>query len=100
AMSRCSCAAGHEWQAVRGLGANSGSAMSCPVCGAPATMESLGAPQPIAAVIRKLCENLIAASGTNLAGLVIYGSLARARYRPGRSDINLLVLLHDVSGRV
>jgi hypothetical protein len=32
-----------------------------------------------------------------LAGLVIYGSLARGRYHPGKSDINLIVLLRDIS---
>jgi hypothetical protein len=56
-----------------------------------------GAPAPVAAALDRLKDELTAAAGTNLAGLVLYGGLARGRYRPGKSDINLIVLLHDAS---
>jgi hypothetical protein len=54
-------------------------------------------PAPVAAALARLKEELTRAAGNNLAGLILYGGLARGRYRPGKSDVNLLVLLHDVS---
>jgi hypothetical protein len=36
-------------------------------------------------------------AGDNLLGVVLYGGLARGRYVPGSSDINIVVLLHDAS---
>ncbi|MCI0638526.1 MAG: hypothetical protein L0Y72_02040 [Gemmataceae bacterium] len=60
-------------------------------------MDKLGATPEIAAALAHFQEDLIAAAGKNLAGLILYGGLARGRYRPGKSDINVVVLLHDVS---
>src|SRR5436853_1071138 len=55
------------------------------------------APPEIRAAIAGLSDDLARAAGTNLAGLILYGGLARGRYRPGKSDINLVVLLNDTS---
>lgn len=56
-----------------------------------------GAPPAIAAALTRLKDELVRAAGTNLAGLLLYGGLARGRYRPGKSDINVVVLLNEVS---
>jgi hypothetical protein len=56
-----------------------------------------GAPAAVAAALDRLTRELTAAAGQNLAGLILYGGLARGRYRPGKSDINVVVLLHDAS---
>jgi hypothetical protein len=55
------------------------------------------APPAIAAALDRLKDELTRTAGKNLAGLVLYGGLARGRFRPGQSDVNVLVLLHDVS---
>jgi len=54
-------------------------------------------PTSVTAALDLLTEELRSAAGSNLAGLILYGGLARGRYRPGRSDVNVLVLLHDAS---
>ena len=56
-----------------------------------------GAPAAVAAALDRLKDELTAAAGRNLAGLILYGGLARGRFRPGKSDINVIVLLHDAS---
>jgi hypothetical protein len=56
-----------------------------------------GAPAEIAAEIDRLTNALTQAAGPNLAGLILYGGLARGRFRPGNSDVNVVVLLHDAS---
>ncbi|HMF13642.1 MAG TPA: hypothetical protein VKE94_15090 [Gemmataceae bacterium] len=55
------------------------------------------APPGVAASLRRLKDDLGRAAGANLAGLILYGGLARGRYRAGRSDVNVVVLLNDVS---
>lgn len=37
------------------------------------------------------------AAGDNLLGLILYGGLARGRYNPDTSDINIVVVLRDAS---
>lgn len=64
---------------------------------AAVSLDHLDAPPEIRAAIAQLSDDLAGAAGTNLAGLVLYGGLARGRYRPGKSDINLVVLLNDTS---
>ena len=54
-----------------------------------------GVTPQIAAALTSLKDELSAAAGKNLAGLILYGGLARGRYRPGKSDINIVVLLHE-----
>ena len=54
-------------------------------------------PPDVAAALDELGTALRAAAGENLLGLVLYGGLARGRYNPETSDINLVVLLGDAS---
>ena len=61
------------------------------------SLEGLDAPPEIRARISDLREELVAAAGANLRGIILYGGLARGRYRPGKSDINLVVLIGDAS---
>jgi hypothetical protein len=56
-----------------------------------------GAPASIVAAIEKLKDELVRTAGKNLVGLILYGGLARGRYRPGKSDVNVVVLLEDAS---
>jgi hypothetical protein len=56
-----------------------------------------GAPADVAAALDRLKDELARAAGQNLAGLILYGGLARGRYRPGKSDVNVIVLLNDAS---
>lgn len=61
--------------------------------------ELIEAPAEVADALESLRGNLIATAGDKLAGLVVYGSVARGRFRAGQSDVNLLVLLRDTSRR-
>src|SRR5262245_60889076 len=54
-------------------------------------------PANVAAALKRMRDDLASAAGANLAGLILYGGLARGRYRAGKSDVNVIVLLHDVS---
>ena len=60
-------------------------------------LEGLDAPPAIRDAISRLADDLARAAGANLAGLILYGGLARGRYRAGKSDINVVVLLGDTS---
>jgi hypothetical protein len=93
------CPAGHEWQnGDVGTAATFGRSLACPMCGAAPTLESLGAPPATAAALGRLRDDLKGMAGANMAGLILYGGLARGRYHPGKSDVNLVVLLRDASG--
>lgn len=48
-------------------------------------------------MLERLRQDISRAAGTNLAGLILYGGLARGRYRPSSSDVNVVVLLSDTS---
>lgn len=61
------------------------------------SLDHLDAPPDVRAAIAQLSDDLTSAAGANLAGLILYGGLARGRYRPGKSDINVAVLLDDTS---
>jgi hypothetical protein len=56
-----------------------------------------GAPAAVAAALERLKVELTTTAGENLAGLILYGGLARGRFRPGKSDVNVVVLLRDAS---
>ena len=56
-------------------------------------------PTEIASALEQLVQDLRAQAGANFAGLVVYGGLARGRYRPGRSDVNVIVLLNNPDGK-
>ena len=47
--------------------------------------------------IRTLARDLESSLGDRLVSLVLYGSLARGTHVPGRSDVNLLLIVTDAS---
>jgi predicted nucleotidyltransferase len=49
------------------------------------------------AALERLASRLEALLGEDLVALVLYGSAARGDFAPGRSDINLLLILADAS---
>lgn len=59
-----------------------------------------GAPDVVAQTLQTLIGDLRAGAGPQFAGLVLYGGLARGHYRPGRSDVNVVVLLRRVDACV
>jgi predicted nucleotidyltransferase len=61
------------------------------------SLESLKITPEVRNALERLREDISSAAGTNLAGLILYGSLARGRYRAGKSDVNVVVLLSDTS---
>lgn len=46
---------------------------------------------------RRFAREMEALFGADVASVVLYGSAARGEYRPGVSDLNLLVLLRDLA---
>lgn len=61
------------------------------------SLESLNIAPEARSALERLGEDISIAAGTNLTGLILYGSLARGRYRPGKSDVNIVVLLGDTT---
>jgi hypothetical protein len=61
-------------------------------------LQALNLPAQVTAALDRMCAELSRAAGPNLAGVVLYGGLARGRYRPGRSDVNVVVLLREATG--
>jgi hypothetical protein len=59
-----------------------------------------GAPTAVTAALDALALALQAQAGSAFAGLVLYGGLARGRYRAGRSDVNVVVLLNKADRAV
>jgi hypothetical protein len=59
-----------------------------------------GAPAAVSAALDDLATALPAAAGADFAGLVLYGGLARGRFREGRSDVNVVVLLRRADAGV
>ncbi|HYU35507.1 MAG TPA: nucleotidyltransferase domain-containing protein [Thermoanaerobaculia bacterium] len=47
--------------------------------------------------LERLVRQLREAAGPNLLGIALYGSLAKGRYTPGVSDINVLVVVADAN---
>lgn len=45
--------------------------------------------------LERLVRQLREAAGPNLLGIALYGSLAKGRYTPGVSDINVLIVVAD-----
>jgi hypothetical protein len=56
------------------------------------------APPAVVTALERLTDDLTRTAGLNLAGLILYGGVARGRYRPGKSDVNVVVLLREMSG--
>ncbi|MBI1271718.1 hypothetical protein GC174_14920 [bacterium] len=57
----------------------------------------LNVPSPVEQSLQELVESLKQGAGDNLQSVIIYGSIARGHFRPGASDVNLVILLKDVS---
>jgi Nucleotidyltransferase domain len=56
-------------------------------------------PAEVAAAVRALRDELSKSAGDNLDALVVYGGVARGRYRPGKSDVNVVVVLKEAGTR-
>ena len=54
-------------------------------------------PDSIRAGVDRFCERLQNALGDQLVSIVLYGGLAEGEYSPGHSDVNVMVVLKDVS---
>jgi hypothetical protein len=54
-----------------------------------------GLPGHINTALQTLATALATEAGADFAGLILYGGAARGRYRAGRSDVNVVVLLHQ-----
>ena len=58
-----------------------------------------GAPENIVLALKTLATDLSEQAGINFAALILFGGLARGRYRAGRSDVNVVVLLHNANAQ-
>ncbi|HEX9709451.1 MAG TPA: nucleotidyltransferase domain-containing protein [Candidatus Thermoplasmatota archaeon] len=58
-------------------------------------MGELRLPENVRASLATLVADLERAAGPTLVGVVLYGGLARGRYRPGQSDVNVLIVLRE-----
>jgi predicted nucleotidyltransferase len=61
------------------------------------SLKSLNIAEEVRRALERFREDITSAAGENLSGLILYGSLARGRYRPGKSDVNVAVLLRDTT---
>jgi predicted nucleotidyltransferase len=60
-------------------------------------LEQVGAPAEIRTALDRLCQELVEAAPENLVSVILFGGLARGRFRSGRSDVDLVVVLRDSS---
>lgn len=58
----------------------------------------IAVPVQVVSTLEGVVASLREAAGDNLLSLVVFGGVARGRYIPGESDINLAVVLRDASG--
>ncbi|MEN9797784.1 MAG: hypothetical protein RL653_1480 [Pseudomonadota bacterium] len=58
---------------------------------------ALGLPAEVASRFAVDMEALVSAGGASVRALLVYGSAARGRYRPGHSDLNVVVVLADAA---
>jgi hypothetical protein len=61
------------------------------------SVKTLQAPVAVATALGHVVDEARAAAGDNLVALVLYGGLARGRYRGPRSNVDLAVVLDDAS---
>jgi predicted nucleotidyltransferase len=61
------------------------------------SVKALQAPVAVATTLGHVGDEARAAAGDNLVALVLYGGLARGRYRGPRSNVDLAVVLEDAS---
>ena len=57
-------------------------------------------PAELQAPLNRLRDDLLSAAGDALIAMAVYGSAARGRWRAGKSDVNLLVLLRRCLGEL
>lgn len=57
-----------------------------------------GTPAEVGSGLATMCADLATAAGGALASVVLYGGVARGRYTPGRSDVNVLIVLAEDTG--
>ena len=57
------------------------------------TPNAVRAPAEIERALEQLVADLRSADGTNLLGVALYGGIAKGRFTPGISDVNVLVVL-------
>jgi len=69
----------------------------CAVSHAAPSIEALPIPVAVATALGHVRDELRAAAGENLVALVLYGGVARGRYRGPQSDIDLAVVIEDAS---
>ncbi len=60
-------------------------------------LESFNLPDSLSEALVSMTEGLKSSAQSNLEAVIIYGSIARGHYRPGQSDVNLLLLLKSIS---
>jgi hypothetical protein len=60
-------------------------------------LEQVGAPAEIRTALEHLCQELVDAAPENLVSVILFGGLARGRFRAGRSDVDLVVVLRHTS---
>lgn len=60
-----------------------------------AGLSDLPLSKPIAEALGRYRSQLLDATGAALVALILYGGVVRRRYQPGRSDINLMIVLKD-----
>ena len=63
----------------------------------PRRLQDRRVPSEVAGSLVKLCDELQKAIGSGLSAVVLYGGLARGRYRPEKSDIDLAVVLKEAT---
>ena len=56
-----------------------------------------GAPQSVQVGVERFCDDLQQALGDQLVSIALYGGLARGEYAATTSDVNIMVVLRDVS---
>ena len=61
-------------------------------------LAKLGIPKEVAAGLDTLRASLRTIAGERIQSLVLFGGAARGRYRPGISDVNLLIVLTEDTG--
>ncbi|MCC7495718.1 MAG: nucleotidyltransferase domain-containing protein [Fimbriimonadaceae bacterium] len=59
-------------------------------------LDGLGLPSAVSQAVADSVPRLVAEYGPRLAAVLLYGSAVQGGYRPGRSDVNLLLLLDTV----
>lgn len=63
----------------------------------PQRLRDRDVPAQVASELVRLCEELQKSIGAGLRGVILYGGLARGRYRPDKSDVDLAVVLRETS---